>query len=189
MALALITPPAANPLTLAAVKAHLRVETGDDDAYLTDLMATATGHLEAVSGLKLITQTWRQYLDCLPIDGQLQLAVAPVQAISAMRVYDAAGTEHIIAPAMLDLDAVSAPARLHVSSLVDPHHGYNGVEIDILAGFGDSGTDIPDSLKRALLLFIAHNYEFRGALPKGEKAATEPHGFRTLIAPFRRVRL
>ncbi|MGB7288470.1 MAG: head-tail connector protein, partial [Salaquimonas sp.] len=65
----------------------------------------------------------------------------------------------------------------------------NGVEIDLVVGFGNTGIDVPDSLRRALLLLVAHNYEFRGAVTIDQQPANEPQGFQTLIAPFRRVRL
>lgn len=189
MALALLTAPAALPVTLDEVKRHLRIETADDDAYLNDLIKACTQHLESVAELKLITQSWRQYFDCVAPSGNFRLGVAPVQSILEMRVYDADGTATIIAPSVLELDQVSAPPRLEVRSSLRPGKALNGIEIDLVVGYGDTSVDVPDALKRALLLLIAHAYEFRGAVPVGQQPASEPHGFRTLIAPFRRVRI
>ncbi len=47
---AIITPPAAEPLTLAQVKAHLRLDGNADDALLTSLIAAARRYLEATTG-------------------------------------------------------------------------------------------------------------------------------------------
>ncbi len=63
MTYASITSPAAEALTLADVKAHLRLEDGNEDPLLAALIATAREHLERSTGLCLITQTWRLYLD------------------------------------------------------------------------------------------------------------------------------
>lgn len=189
MAVTRLTAPLAVPVTLDEVKRHLRIETGDDDAYLADLIAASVSHLETVAGLKLITQTWRQYFDCAPAGSTYRLAVQPVQAITAMRVYNGEGSPQEIPAASLLLDAVSSPPRLEVCEHVASDRAFNGIEIDLVAGYGDTSVDVPDGLRRALLLLIAHAYEFRGAVPLSEQPASEPHGFRALIAPYKRVRL
>ncbi len=189
MALALIMAPTAKPVTLEEVKRHLRIDTADDDEYLNTLIDASLAHLEAVSGLKLITQTWREFFDCPPRNAVFRLGIWPVQTILEMRIYDASGNFHSIPNSFLDLDHVSSPARLEVTAPVSPAKSMNGIEIDIVAGFGDTSLDIPDNLRRALLLLISHNYEFRGAVPVDQQPASEPHGFRTLIAPFRRIGL
>lgn len=189
MAVSLITAPASRPITLDEVKTHLRIETGDDDVYLESLIETAIAHLQNVSGLKLITQIWRQYLDKLPEHKTICLAVFPVRSISSVRYFDSEGVETSISNTQLELDRFSNPARLEISTSLFSAQSSNGIEIDIEAGFGDTATQVPDSLKRALLILIAHNYEFRGAVPIGNMPASEPHGFRTLIAPFRRIKI
>lgn len=189
MAVSLVTGPTSRPITLDEVKRHLRIETNDDDLYLESLIDCAITHLESVSGLKLITQTWRQYLDKLPDDNTVRLAVYPVRAIISVVYFDANGDEQEVPNTQLELDRFSNPARLMVSSSFSIASAFNGIEIQIKAGFGNISIDVPDSLLRALLILIAHNYEFRGAVPMGDIPASEPHGFRTLIAPFRRMKI
>lgn len=189
MAVSLITAPASRPITLDEVKTHLRIETQDDDAYLESLIEAGIAHLQNVSGLKLITQTWRQYLDKLPESRAIRLAVFPVRSILSARYFDSEGVEKTIAESQLELDRFSNPARLEISSAFASGQNFNGIEIDIEAGFGDTATQVPDSLRRALLILVAHNYEFRGAVPIGNMPASEPHGFRTLITPFRRMKI
>jgi uncharacterized phiE125 gp8 family phage protein len=189
MATALVVPPDGFAVSREQAKTHLRVEITDDDAYIEDLIAACSQHLEQMTGLKLITQTWRQYADAMPANGCFRLEVAPVQGIAAMTVYDADGNGTVIAPQSLELDAVSHPARLLVHDMAAPGRAMNGIEIDIVAGFGDTAVDVPEGLRRALLLLVAHAYEFRGAVPVSDMPASEPQGFRTLIAPFRRMRL
>ena len=65
----------------------------------------------------------------------------------------------------------------------------NGIEIDFSAGFGESGADVPDLLKRAILLLVAHWYEFRGAVSADQQPVSLPESYRQLIAGFREVRL
>lgn len=58
MLLRLVTPPAAEPVTLAEAKEHLRVEDSRDDAYITTLVIACRQYLEQVCWRGLLTQTW-----------------------------------------------------------------------------------------------------------------------------------
>ena len=69
MSLILITAPGRYPVTLEETKAHLRVETDDDDAYLDSLIEMATACLDGASGLLgrcLVQQTWELQLPYWP---------------------------------------------------------------------------------------------------------------------------
>ena len=66
MTAALITPPALEPVALADAKAHLRLDTDDDDELITAAIAAARVHVEAMTRRCLIEQGWRVYLDRWP---------------------------------------------------------------------------------------------------------------------------
>ena len=57
MSAILLTPPAAEPWTVAEAKAFLRVEHDDDDAIIASLIAAARGQIEALTRRALMTQT------------------------------------------------------------------------------------------------------------------------------------
>src|SRR3546814_19302264 len=76
----LTTPPTAEALTLAEVKAHLRFDDGEEDVLLLSLIATAREHLERETGLCLLAKSWRLYLDDWPADGVVRIAKSPMQA-------------------------------------------------------------------------------------------------------------
>ncbi len=62
----LLTPPAAEPIDLASAKAHLRVYTDDDDAYISTLIPAAREYCETVMGRSVMTQTWQLNRDSFP---------------------------------------------------------------------------------------------------------------------------
>ncbi len=184
MTYAVITPPSAEALTLADVKAHLRIDQGDEDGLLASLIAVAREHLERTTGLLLISQAMRLYLDGWPETGMLELTRGPVQSVSEVRIYDALGVETTADLAGHVVDGKARPARLWLRNRPAPGQAINGVEIDFTAGYGEAGTDVPDTLKRAMLTHIALMYEFRGAVAVDQQPAAVPDGYDRLIAPF-----
>lgn len=189
MTYATLTPPQAEPLTLAQVKEHLRLDGSDEDALLLSLIKTARDHLERQTGLCLTQQSFRLYLDAWPDGDVIQIAKGPVQAIEKILVFDDAGDPIDISGIDRMLDGEARPARLWLRQPPLPGQPLNGIEIDFTAGFGQSGVDVPDTLKRAMLIHIAHMFAFRGAVSPADQPAGVPAGYDRLIGPFRRTGL
>jgi uncharacterized phiE125 gp8 family phage protein len=183
MTAALITAPALEPVTLEEVKAHLRLDGEDDDAWLTQAIASARRQVESVTRRVLIEQEWRLWLDAWPDDGVLRIPVVPLIAVDAVTVYDAGGEPHVVDPETYAVDKASAPARLRFETPPAPGQALNGIEIDLTAGYGDERGDVPSPLRHAILILVAHWYEYRGLAEAAE--ATTPAGFAALVAPYR----
>jgi uncharacterized phiE125 gp8 family phage protein len=189
MTYALTQPPGAEPLTLAQVKAHLRLDHADEDALLADLMRAAREHLERETGLCLIRQGLRLYRDRWPRGGVIEILRGPVQAIEAVTVYDGDGTPCDVSLADHLLDGKSHPARLWLRDPPAPGRAVNGIEIDFTAGFGEAGADVPGPLVRAMLIHIGFMYGYRGVLSLEQQPAGVPDGYERLIAGQRMRRL
>ncbi len=189
MTYALIHPPQAEPLTLAEVRAHLRLDSGEEDALLTALIRTAREHLERTTGLCLLRQTWRLYLDRWPPDGVIQIGRTPVQAIEKILVFDGGGRARDVTAADSLLDGEARPARLWLRDPPPPGRAMNGIEIDFIAGYGEAGADVPDTLKRAMLMHVAQMFAFRGAVCAENQPAGVPAGYERLVSPFCRMGL
>jgi uncharacterized phiE125 gp8 family phage protein len=185
----LITPPPAEPVSLAELKAHLRIDGGGEDALLASLIVISREHLERSAGLALISQGWRLYLDAWPEAGFVEIARGPVTAVDAVRAFDELGEESEVPLAGHVLDGARRPARLWLRACPDAGQAINGIEIDFTAGFGDAGADVPDTLRRAMLIHAARMYEFRGAVPVDMQPAGMPEGYDRLVAPFLMRRL
>lgn len=182
MTYALIAPAAAEPLTLAEAKAHLRLDGDDEDALLTSLIRTAREHLERMSGLALVSQGWRLYLDRWP-DGPIHIGRGPVQAVESVTIYDEAGAPLSVPLDGHVLDGEAMPARLMLAQSPATARAMNGIEIDFTAGFG-TAVDVPDGLKRAMLTHIAQMFACRGAVAPENQPAVIPDGYERLVAPW-----
>ena len=189
MTIAELLPPAVEPVTLAEAKAHLRLDAADEDALVLALIRAAREYLEAATGLCLIARPLRLYLDDWPETRVIGIARGPVQTIETVTVYDLAGLPVEADLAGYVLDGAARPARLALPQRPETARAVNGIEIDFTAGFGESGADVPDGLKRALLLHVAAMFELRGVLATADQPGTVPADYDRLVAPYRLRRL
>ena len=189
MAMALISPPATPPVSLAKVKEFLKIENNDDDNLINDLIAQAVSHIENIADQKLITQDWRIFFDELPSTGILEIALAPIISPIEVRFYDDQGDAQIVSAQDYEFDCYSIPARLWIKTPICIGHQLNGFEVDVRVGFGASGVEVPGDIIRALLLTIAHWYEFRGAVHPADQPLSNPAGLDALLAPYKRIKL
>lgn len=181
--------PAAEPVTLAEVKAHLRLDHDSEDELLSGLIRAAYEDVERTAGLALIEQSWRLALDKWPREGCVTIPLYPVREILAVTAYGFEGEASLIGPSAYQADMASRPARLHFDGPPEALRAMNGIEIDFVAGFGEAAPDVPDLLRRAIVLLVAHWYEFRASFGPGDQPVSYPAGYERMIAPFRRRRL
>lgn len=181
--------PSAEPVTLAEAKAHLRIDHSSEDDLLAGLIRAAREEVERATGLALIEQGWRLVLDAWPRNGAVTIALHPVRTILSVTAYGPDGEASLINPAGYQADTVSRPSRIRFGDAPPALRAMNGIEIDFTAGFGEAGTDVPDLLRRAMLLLVAHWYEFRTAFGPKDQPVGYPAGYDRLVAPFRTRRL
>jgi len=61
MPLKLVTPPGLEPLTYDDVVNHSRIDASESDVLISRLILTARRHVERISNLALLTQTWMRF--------------------------------------------------------------------------------------------------------------------------------
>jgi uncharacterized phiE125 gp8 family phage protein len=184
----LLTPPAAEPLSLAEAKTFLRVETADDDPLIAAFIAAARLHVEAQTGLALVTQSWRMVLDCWPANGRIAVRPAPLQALAAARVFDFDGEARVIDLQSFVPDASASTLAFIPCALPMPTRIAAGIELDFTAGFGDAASDVPEPLRQAIRFLVAHWHENR-AVVAGAEVAPVPPNAAALMGPYRRLAL
>jgi len=198
----LVTGPASEPVTLAEAKNHLRIDANDEDDYISSLITVARQHIENAGNLALLTQTWKLACDEFPwrmrkfpweTEGRLDeilIYPGPLIAVSSIKYYDTDGLQQTLATTEYAVDSSSKPARVY------PAYGKywpatrsipNAVEINFTAGYANAAS-VPQQLKEAMLLLIAHLYENRDA-GEGAFAAqtlgTVQSTLDILISPYR----
>jgi uncharacterized phiE125 gp8 family phage protein len=136
-----------------------------------------------MSGIALITQSWRLSLDNWPCAGEpwwdgvrqghigeirsnrraasVILPRYPLQDVDSIEVDGAA----VVVDDVFTVDTYQKPGRLTLKAgqaLPVTVENSNGIQIVYTAGFGDSAADVPAGLKVGLLQMIASLYANRG---------------------------
>ncbi|MGH6737326.1 MAG: head-tail connector protein [Methyloceanibacter sp.] len=191
MTVVLTAAPAAEPVSVAEAKAHLRIDTDDEDALIASLITAARLTVERTLGLALITQTWSYFLDHWPPSCRIALPIAPVASVGAITVHDVDGGQTAIDANDYAADVLSVPARVMLKGAppsVAPR-AFNAFEMAFTAGHGDAAADVPQPIRHAVTLLVAHWYERREPVVLGAAAQEVPATVAGLLLPYRRVRL
>lgn len=169
--LELVTPPGSLAAAwLDVAKTHCRVDTDDDDAYIAELLGMAVLAVEeSIPGHRqLLTATWR-----FPVrtwwSRPLRLPRPPLQSVDSITFLDSWGNTQTLDPSIY---TVHAPTRAagwidRAAFQVWPAHRTDTpwpITVQITCGYGTQ-TDIPLTLKRAALLWVADAFENRGDSP------------------------
>lgn len=98
--LELVTPPTAELVTLAQLRAHLRLDDIEDhDGALAEYLSEAVGALDGYAGTlgrALAQQTWRLYLPRFPA-GCVQLPLPPLISVGGITYVDTTGATQTLA--------------------------------------------------------------------------------------------
>jgi uncharacterized phiE125 gp8 family phage protein len=207
--LTLITPPAVEPVSIAEVKAQLRMdfETADDDALLIRNIYTARSLIEKDLGRALITQTWMLSLDTVPhIEeplwegirigadipvraSEIVLPNPPLQSVSSITSYDDSDNGTAFATSNYYVDTVADPGRVRLrqsATWPDATRVANAIEIVFVAGYGSSWNDVPHEIRQGILATIRTIYDECDG--EGGALSGLPSEAATLLAAYRVLR-
>lgn len=184
----LITGPAVEPVPLAEMKAWLRLDGTDEDGLVSALTTAARLLVEASVGRFLITQVWRVVRDVWPADGLVRAPYGPLAGLQMARIFDAQGAAQTLSADLFAVETAHEPGRLRVvGSPPAPGRGREGIALDLILGYGPTPSDVPEVLRQAVRLLVAHWFENRG--DGRRRDLTLPADVSVLIAPYRRARL
>lgn len=157
MALALLIPPAIEPVTLQEAKDHLRLDTDAHDAMLQVQIQAAREHVEMFTRRQLIVAT---YLFTLPAFASvIVLPYPPLHQVTQVQYRDPQGVLTLLPPTAYTVDTSSEPGRLYVPTLPATGMALDAVQITFEAGYGASGADVPARARQAMLLLVGDLYE------------------------------
>ncbi len=186
------TAPAFEPVTLAEAKAHLRVDTATDDAYIGSLISAAREWCEQYLDRTLVHTQWVMRFDRFPPDGTMDIelprppmATAGTTTAVAMTFTFENGTTSTYSTASyrVDRDGVPGTVKTLYGQTWPPHlQDDNAISVTWWGGYGASGTSVPAAIRHAILMLTAHWYESRqAAVATGAVPQDVPYGVKSLL--------
>lgn len=196
-----VTVAPANPaVTLATVKEHLRIDASDtsDDAYLTTLISVATDFIEKYTKRDLITRTYETKRDCFPgindvecfgLVSGFEIRRSELQSIASIQYEDTDGNTQTVASTVYYATDSTRWSQIILDDNqvwpTDVARKKQAITITFNAGYGADETSVPDGLKQALLMTIAHLYSNRGDCVDDACASCITGGSNAILNSFR----
>lgn len=201
------TDPSTAPITLAQAKAHLRLDSDDEDALVQTLIDAATQIFDGtgkardgILGCAMMTQTWvmetqqwvvpfRHQPPRLASDYRIWIEHGPVQAVESIQVYT---NDALVNWPAQQWRVGHEDTRAFVTLASGgswPTFDFreDAFQVTFTAGYGDAATDVPAPLRAAMLLMIGHLFVNRESVITGVRAAAVevPQTVEMLIAPYK----
>lgn len=156
--------PAEEPISLAEAKRYGWVDSSFDDVLISDLAKSVRSEFERLTGLQLVTATWKMYLDNWPCSCGVLVPKSPLLTVSSITYVDTAGATQTLASSVYQVDAVSQPGRITTAygqswpSIRSAT--YNAVTITFTAGYGTAAS-VPFDIKQILWQATLYRFEHR----------------------------
>ena len=192
-ALTVKTAAAAEPVSTAQAKSHLRVEHDDDDTLIAGLVAAAREWVESYCRRSLVLRTYELRLDCW--QPEIRLPRGPVTSVTHVKYVGADGVLATLAASSYQVDTHSVPARIvpaygAVWPTLKPGE-LNAVLVEYVAGYAagagsptDHAENVPAAAKAAIKLLVGHWYENREEVVLGAPPSTLPMAVKALLGPL-----
>lgn len=191
-----VTPPAAEPVSLAEAKAWLRLDTDDDDPTVAFLLGAARDAVANRVRRALIRATWDLTLDGFPdcwrrplIDGRMPetpagwfpgetaivVPLPPLASVTSISYTAADGSSTTLGPSAYKVTGAD-PGRItpaYGRSWPTARAEAGSVVVRFVAGYGTTAADVPPAIGLAIRVLVALYYEKReepGAVPDGVDA-------------------
>lgn len=200
MPLTLVTAPAAEPVTLAEAKAHLRVTDANSDALIAGLVSAAVSHLDGAGGIlgrALVRQTWTLTLADFPgVCGRIVLPLPPLASVGSVTYVDSAGATQTLASSKYQVVVNGTQPGwirpVHDESWPDVQEDTDeAVTVTFVAGYApgsgspvDHAESVPTAAKQAILLLVRHWYDNPSAVVTGTIATELPLSVERLLSPL-----
>lgn len=187
MGLSLITAPAAEPISLAELKAQCRIDSSAEDALLGIFVQAARERAEQITGTALVSQTWDQTLDAFPA-AEIELLKPPVSAITSVKYVDTSGVQQTYSSANYTLDSSTFPGWVlpaYGTEWPATRDQANAVTVRYVTGYANAAA-VPAAIKAWCLLTAGFLYANREALVIDGRVAEIPSRFVDgMLDPYR----
>jgi len=169
------------PITVAQLKAHLRIAHSTDDVFLAEKITAARVKVEQLCARACITATKTRTLDSFPADreGIIYPPIRPLLTVTSITYYDTTDTEQTFSSDNYQVDITQEPGRIvpvYGQYWPDTYERLGAVTITYTAGYGATSATVPWTLKQGILYYAADLFRNRENLAIGVSGVHDvPH--------------
>ena len=177
--------PYSEPISLAQASDHLRVDSTDDQSYISDLISVAREYFDSVTGRAsaettylLTAESWGGLFNCLSTY-EIPIFRSPLASVSSVQYY-ASGATVLTTMPTTDYRVITGaePGRIQLASsppAVDDR--IDAIQITFVAG-----NDCPPAMsKHAIKMLVSNYYDQRAPIVTGTIATEIPYTLKSLI--------
>lgn len=158
MRLVLTASPAVEPVTASEVRSRLRLGAEIDDATVEAFITAARQTIDGWSGWlgrALITQSWVMLLPSFAT--RIRIPLPPLQRVDGIKYIDQHGVEQPLDDATWRCVDGGGCIELANGQSWPVHRDQpDAVRIAFTAGYGDTGPDVPEPIRVAIVLMVSH---------------------------------
>ncbi len=167
---------------MTEVKAHLRIDSSDEDDLLARLIEAAVNWAELYQRRKYITTSCSDVLDSWP--KVIRPRWSPLVSVASITYVDTGGSEQTWSSDQYDVDVAEEPGRIqpaYACSYPSIRQQMNAITINYSAGYGSSASAVPQEIRNGILMLVGHWYLTREDLGEVPAGSTVPLGVRDVL--------
>lgn len=179
------TPPTLEPVTLAEAKLHCKVDLTTEDDYITGLIVAARRYCEHMTGRAFVTQTWYLRGDYFP--DKIVIPFPKLQSVSSISYIDTDGVTQTLAATEYTVDAYREPGTIveaYDKSWPTTRDVDNCVTIEYVCGYGATAASVPEGIRHAIKMLVAHWHSARQPVIVGTIVAYTPIAVDAILSQY-----
>lgn len=171
----LVAAPAGLVISDAQMEIHARA-VGQPSAQYSPYIAASQGFVERLTARKLVSQTWKWFLNDWPCSDRLIVPFGQLTSVTHVKYTDSADVQTTLAATDYAVSVARDPGVLALKyeklwptatlRTLDP------IEIQFVCGWATAGA-VPSDIQSAILLLAAHLYEHREAVVLGNTSSVD----------------
>lgn len=181
--LELVTGPTIEPVNIADVKCHMRVDHEEEDQVIKQMISAARIYLQNTMNVVFIDTTYDYRLDCFP--NVIIPPRSPLDSVTSINYLDENGDSQLLATTEYTVDSKSQPGRIHEAPQktwpTTQAEQTNVVTVRFVAGYGAARSDVPNDIKLIISMLAAYWFENREAFVMDGSPKHVPMGIQSLI--------
>lgn len=189
-ALRLLTAPVATgePVTLAELKAQLRITHFDEESLIAAYGKAARQWAENYCQRSFFTQTWNYFADEFPCGAEpIVIGRGQYASVSSFTYKDSASVSQTLTASDYQVSAYTDPFKVY-PALNDTwpvtDRSINNVNFRFVAGWSTVAA-IPQEIKQAILMLASHWYTYREPIVTGTSLQNVPLTVEALLSPWK----